>query len=66
MLIICPETSGPMVLYNNIGSIPELEKYLKESCFFISDQHFFFKYFLKISFVKQIGMKGLTLMLLSC
>ena len=42
---------------NNFGSYRKLEKYLKESFKLVSTQYFYFKYFMKITFVREISPK---------
>ena len=45
------------ILENNLGINSALEKYLKENCLGVWDEHFSFKYFLKIALVREISLK---------
>ena len=53
---------GSIVCYthtyeNNLEMKHKLAKYLMESCYLASDQHFSFKYFLENAFVSKIYLK---------
>ena len=59
----CREISSPSVfwIFDNFQYIFKINhkftKHLKESCELGFDQYFFMKYFLKITFVKEISLK---------
>ena len=44
-------------LENNFGKKDELINYSRETCWFVSDQYFTIKYFMKIAFVIEISVK---------
>ena len=44
-------------LENNFEINHRLEKYFKESYYLVSDEYFFFKYFLNFAFVREISAK---------
>ena len=63
LTLSCPEISVTSVVWtydtyeNNLGNDYKLKKYLKRSCWLVSDKDFSFKYFLKTVFVREISTK---------